>query len=267
MQDKFIIETSGTTGIPKRIVHTRGAFEQMAEDDLIVFNYTYRDRLALVRGGLAGYRKEFAAHRSGATLVRKEDDRPLGQWVNDQRITVLNVTTAGFLNMIKDADSFPTLRILEVGGQPVDWQDYELFVQCGKFPNCKFVVRYSTSETNVAFLWELGHYEETGKGTMPVGYPHRGVKGYILDGEIAIVSDYMAEGYLDDPEMTAKKFITHEFVPGYPKRVFLTGDEGFFDKEGRLNVIGRKGFLAKAVGNQRMVEDVSDMAEHDPAIS
>ena len=83
---------------------------------------------------------------------------------------------------------------------------------------------------------------------IPIGQPIYNTQAYILDerqkllplgavGEICISGDSLAEGYLNNEEMTASKFVANPFDP--EKRMYKTGDLGRWRPDGNLEFIGR----------------------------
>ena len=56
-------------------------------------------------------------------------------------------------------------------------------------------------------------------------------------GEIAIAGSGVSRGYLNRPELTKAKFISHPFDES--RRLYLTGDRGRIDEQGNLHFLGR----------------------------
>jgi acyl carrier protein len=64
---------------------------------------------------------------------------------------------------------------------------------------------------------------------VPVGVP----------GELYVAGDCLALGYWRRPDLNAERFITHQFEPGNPIRLFKTGDLGRYLPNGEIQYIGR----------------------------
>ena len=71
-------------------------------------------------------------------------------------------------------------------------------------------------------------------------------------GEILIVGNSVAEGYLEVPEKNP--FITYK-----GQKAYLTGDLGFFDKEGDIHFIGRSDFQIKLNGFRVELEEINQV--------
>ncbi|QEO16112.1 AMP-binding protein [Agromyces intestinalis] len=76
---------------------------------------------------------------------------------------------------------------------------------------------------------------ETAGGCVYDGLPLPGVRVRIVDDEVQLAGPTLASGYLDDPERTARAFETD----ASGTRWYRTGDLGAFDAEGRLRIRGR----------------------------
>lgn len=104
---------------------------------------------------------------------------------------------------------------------------------------------------------------------LTVGIPMPGTKVYVLDehqnllpqgvvGEICISSMTLARGYLNDGEMNGRKFITNPFDPS--TKLYRSGDLGFWDENGELNVMGRIDNMVKLNGLRIELDEISYMA-------
>lgn len=104
---------------------------------------------------------------------------------------------------------------------------------------------------------------------LTVGIPMPGTKVYILDeqqnllpqgvvGEICISSMTLSRGYLNDEEMNGRKFITNPFDRS--TLLYRSGDLGFWDENGELNVMGRMDNMVKLNGLRIELDEISYMA-------
>ena len=108
------------------------------------------------------------------------------------------------------------------------------------FPDtCKFVVRYSSSETG-----HISHHVRDKQtkiapdGVLPVGFP-LGAKKIDFDnrGQILVRDkrEHLFAGYLNNPKLTAEKIVDD----WNRQPVYCTGDKGYLDSDGALVHLGR----------------------------
>ena len=103
---------------------------------------------------------------------------------------------------------------------------------------------YGTSETLCAVFSAIND-----NINVPLGKPAANTEVYILDdngmqlpigvsGEICISSDYLSQGYYNNPELTKKAFIANPYSDN--RRLYRTGDIGFYNFNGEIEIVGRK---------------------------
>lgn len=235
----IIGDTSGTTGASKRVMMQEFALLAMAEVDVADLGITPRSVIAIDRWGIPGLQRVYWARVSGAkvAIYPGHEKQSMRNWVRDDKITHLSCLATTFRWLASGIFPFPSVEVLEVGGEMVDWADVPLARRM--FPNAAFINRYACMETRVICRKHVGN-GETGEGRMPVGMPVNGVEVAILGpsngyprGEIVVKSPYMADGYYNDPELTAAKF-----RDGW----YHTGDLGYWLFNGALLHCGRKDF-------------------------
>lgn len=94
---------------------------------------------------------------------------------------------------------------------------------------------------------------------MSIGYPVANTSIYITNenlglqpvgviGELIIEGVQVAQGYLNNPELTAEKFLDSPFVKG--KRIYRTGDLARWLPDGSIEYLGRKDNQIKIRGNR-----------------
>jgi amino acid adenylation domain-containing protein len=90
-----------------------------------------------------------------------------------------------------------------------------------------------------------------------IGKPIANTQLYILDanlkacavgvvGEVCISGDLLAKGYLNNPELTNEKFVSHPFIKG--GRLYKTGDVGCWLPDGSVEFFGRSDDQVKVRG-------------------
>jgi amino acid adenylation domain-containing protein len=95
--------------------------------------------------------------------------------------------------------------------------------------------------------------------SVPIGRPVSNTRIYILDwhlqpapvgvvGEIYIGGPGVAQGYLNQPGITAERFIADPFAKGSGQRLYKTGDLGRWRWDGNIEYIGRNDLQVKIRG-------------------
>jgi hypothetical protein len=105
---------------------------------------------------------------------------------------------------------------------------------------------------------------------IPIGKPISNSTAYILDsrhqlvpigitGEICVGGNGLARGYLNQPELTAQKFINNPFRTG--ERMYRTGDLGRWLPNGDIEFIGRADNQVKVRGNRIELGEIESVLQ------
>lgn len=126
-------------------------------------------------------------------------------------------------------------------------------------------------------FYDCSHYP--GNGTVPIGKPVWNTQLHILDsnlmpvpmgepGDLYIGGVQVGKGYLNQPELTAKKFIPDPFSKSRDARLYQTGDIARRLPDGNLEFLGRSDFQIKIRGIRIDPSEIEDvLLEHTPATS
>jgi amino acid adenylation domain-containing protein len=107
---------------------------------------------------------------------------------------------------------------------------------------------YGPTEAAIYSSWySLAHWD--GKDGIPIGKPMPNIRIYILDntgslqpvgipGELCIAGTGVARGYLNNPELTAERFVTHHSSL-IIHRFYRTGDLARWLPDGNIEFLGR----------------------------
>lgn len=108
-----------------------------------------------------------------------------------------------------------------------------------------------------------------------IGRPLRNVEIKILStdgvvcppgtvGEIAIAGSNLAIGYVNQPELTANKFISNS--KRWPQRHYLTGDMGYINAEGELIFLGREDKQVQIRGFRVELFEIEEVLTNNPHV-
>jgi len=212
--DPWVVETSGSTGAPKRVILPRAAVLASVAASARRLGATGRWLLALPPSYVAGLQVLCRSLVAGHEPVALEDDfAAAAEALGDVDRFVSLVPTQLHRLLDTDAESLRTFHTVLLGGGPVDR-----------------VLRERAADAGVHVVATYGSAETAG-GCVYDGLPLDGVAIAIGDaGRVRIGGPTLFAGYDGDPDRTAEVL-----VDGW----FLTSDAGRLDEDGRLQVLGR----------------------------
>ncbi|MFJ7213483.1 amino acid adenylation domain-containing protein [Amycolatopsis sp. NPDC098790] len=168
-----------------------------------------------------------------------------------------------------------TTRSLVLGGEPVPagllgpWRRHA--------PATRVFNEYGPTEAAVGCCAQEIPADLAEGAAVPIGHPITGVEMHLLGpdlqpvvpgvlGEIYVGGEGLARGYLDDPAVTAGRFVAHPFAAEPGGRLYRTGDLGFRGPAGELYFAGRADEQVK-IGGVRVepAETRAALLEH-PAV-
>jgi amino acid adenylation domain-containing protein len=242
----YIIYTSGSTGQPKGVMIEHRAIVNLSLAWAETFQVKSNSRwlqfgsfsFDLSIGEIA------TALSAGACLYLAKQEtllpsQTLVDLLRDRKISHFTLPPSA-LSVLPQA-SLPDLQAVIVGGEACA---AELVTQWGtkqRFFNC-----YGPTESTV--IASISSCEPNGKKPS-IGQPIANTSIYILDGhhqplppglpgELCIAGVGLARGYLNCPDLTAKKFIEVELF-GKTERIYKTGDLARWTDDGNLEYLGR----------------------------
>jgi amino acid adenylation domain-containing protein len=123
----------------------------------------------------------------------------------------------------------------------------------------RIINEYGPTETVVGCcVYEMPR-ESSVSGAVPIGKPIANMEMYVLDerlqpapvgvmGELYIGGVGVALGYVNQPALSAEKFVPHPFSRSVGARLYRTGDLGRYMPDGNLEFLGRRDTQVKIRG-------------------
>ena len=250
----YVIFTSGSTGVPKGVAVPHCAITRL------VLNTNYvelgpTDRIAHLSNVCfdAATFEIWGALLTGASVVlipkavALDPDR-FGFELEERQISTLFVTTALF-NELAAANGriFESVKQVLFGGEAVNPESVRRVLESGGPPRRLLHVYGPTECTTFATFYLVTEVEKDAT-TIPIGRPITNTTAYVLDkhgnplpigvpGELYLGGPGVAQGYLNQPELTAERFVADPFTEG--GRLYQTGDIVKYLPDGNIEFIGR----------------------------
>jgi amino acid adenylation domain-containing protein len=267
----YVIYTSGTTGKPKGTLTTHANVVRVVKNSNYI-DITPHDRLLQLSNYVfdGSVFDIYGALLNGAVLVMLKagevvDADRLAGIIQGQAVTCFFIATALFNTMVDLAiDCFQGVRKVLFGGETVSVPHVrKALAYLGKG---RITHVYGPTETTVYATYY--HVDRVGDkaGTIPIGGPISDTSVYILDkackpvpimvsGEVYIGGGGVARGYLNNPELTAERFVDYRSYRTYRTyrtyktyRSYKTGDLARWLADGNIEFLGRGDHQVKIRG-------------------
>jgi amino acid adenylation domain-containing protein len=253
----YVLFTSGSTGVPKGVMPDHRAIARLViHSDFAAITNTDVFAFASHACFDAATFEIWGALLNGATLVVVPPEiilspHEFGVFLAENRITTLFTTTSLFNQIAAVAPAtFAGLRCLIFGGETADAHAVRQVLAHGK-PE-RLLNAYGPTETTTFATCHL--IERVESDRIPIGRPIANTTAHVLDaslnpvpigivGELHIGGPGLALGYLNDPALTAEKFIETGFG-----RLYRTGDLASWRADGTLEFRGRRDSQIKLRG-------------------
>ena len=164
------------------------------------------------------------------------------------RIWMVPSLLRALLDLCSDLQArLPHLGFWVTSGEALTPDLFQRFL--AQMPRAVLYNLYGTSE-----VWDATWFDPTREsvsaGRAPIGRPISNVQTYILDeglkpvpigvpGELHVAGFGLARGYLNQPELTASKFIPNPFGRQPGVRLYKTGDLARYLPDGNIEFLGR----------------------------
>ena len=286
----YVIYTSGSTGKPKgvpvnhsnvvRLLSATDSWFQFDEADVwtlfhsIGFDFSVWELWgALFHGG----RLVVVPY----TVSRSPED--FWKLLCEQKVTVLNQTPSAFGQLVKVEEQLKdtkelSLRLIIFGGEALDPQLLKPWFDRHGDEKPRLVNMYGITETTVHVTYHpLDARDLRNAAGRVVGVPIPDLQVYVLDqrlqptlvgvpGEIYVGGAGLARGYLDQPELTAERFIPNPYGDGPGSRLYKTGDLARYLPDGNLDFLGRIDHQVKIRGYRIEPEEIEIVLGEHPAV-
>jgi amino acid adenylation domain-containing protein len=280
----YVIYTSGSTGKPKgtmiqhrSLVNYLNWFNQsfLPEGEVVLptttnlaFDASLKQVLApLLRGGTVWMISEEVA----------KDPRRLLKVIGEREGVGFNCVPSFWrvvldeLKSSKRQSSAGLIKYLFLGGEPVSTQLVDETIAW--MPELRIWNLYGPTETTA----NVSRSELKGRHSITIGRPIDNVRTHILDqnlepvpvgvpGELHVGGIALARGYLNQPELTADRFVPDPFSRRPGERLYKTGDVARYRADGSVEYVSRLDDQVKVRGFRVELQAIETILKQYPAV-
>jgi amino acid adenylation domain-containing protein len=272
----YVIYTSGSTGKPKGVQIEHRALVNYLHWAIAAYRTDERTRFALFTSlafdlTVTALFVPLLSGGSVALFPEELDHLSLKRLLVDSGVDALKLTPT-HLDLIGRLDLAPAgFRVLVVGGEQLHGS-VATRAQRMFGPSCRIINEYGPTETTVGCIYHVFGADDAGASAVPIGVPAYNTRIALLDaggasvergesGEIYILGEGLARGYLGRPELDALRFVA---LPG--GRAYRTGDLARIRDDGLMEFLGRADDQIKIRGHRIEPGEVEAVLRRHPAV-
>jgi amino acid adenylation domain-containing protein len=275
----YVMHTSGSTGVPKGVAVRHRDVVSLALDRCWRGENQRRVLLHSPYAFDASTYELWVPLLSGRQVViAPPGDLDIGQLaelIGEREITGLWLTAGLFRLLAEQAPGcFARVREVWSGGDVVPPATVRRVLE--SCPELVVGNGYGPTETTTFATRHLVRAGDSVSTVVPIGRPMDGMRVYVLDdrlrptppgvaGEVHIAGAGVARGYLDQPRLTAERFVADPFGPP-GERMYRTGDLARWNDQGELEFVGRVDEQVKIRGFRVETGEIEGVLREHPAV-
>ncbi|HWF18044.1 MAG TPA: amino acid adenylation domain-containing protein, partial [Verrucomicrobiae bacterium] len=248
----YVSFTSGSTGRPKGVCVPHRAVVRLAKNtNFATFS---PDEVFLQMAPIsfdASTLEIWCCFLNGGRLVVMPPEIPslsdLSRVIQKHQVTTAWFTSGLFNQLVdEEPEALKSLRQILAGGDVLSSSHVKKVME---WPGARRLINgYGPTENTTFTTCYTVPVDFTGDRSVPIGRPIANTQCYILDahlqpvpigvtGELYTGGDGLATGYINQPGLTAEKFIPNPFKPG--ECLYKTGDLARYLPDGNIEYLGR----------------------------
>jgi amino acid adenylation domain-containing protein len=279
----YLIYTSGSTGAPKAVMIEHRSLHNHVQWFVTEFGFAPTEQFLIMTSHCFDMTQKniWGPLFIGATVHLADEpfDPPhILALIKQAGIKIINLTPTAFHALI-DANAGGDLAGLErviLGGETIRVSKLLALPE----PRPDFFNFYGPTECTLMVLFhklhrDLDFYTEN---PVPLGRPITNAHIYVLDadgrrqpvgvaGEIHIGGVPVGRGYLNQPALTALRFVADPFVGVPGARMYKTGDVGRWRADGTVEFLGRNDTQVKVRGFRIELGEIESAIESHPLVN
>ncbi len=262
----YVIYTSGTTGKPKGVMIEHRNVVRLFFNQAFQFDFNSSDVWTMFHSHCFDFSvwEMYGALLFGGKVIIiprevAKDTRAYLQLLKQQGVTVLNQTPSAFYTLIEQSLQARTeglkVRYVIFGGESLSPAKLSAWVE--HYPKANLINMYGITETTIHVTYKEIGEEEIDNNHNNIGRPIPTLSVYVMDGngklvpkgvagELYVGGAGVARGYINNEELTNKKFVANPYQPG--ERLYRSGDLVRVLADGDLEYLGRMDHQVKIRG-------------------
>lgn len=288
----YIIYTSGSTGRPKGVMIEHANVVSLMKMNASLFDFSERDVWTMFHSFCFDFSvwEMYGALLFGGQLIIvpkhiAKDAHLYGDLLAKHQVTVLNQTPSAFYVLQEHivGQSVPlSVRYVIFGGEALHPGKLRPWQQA--FPTCQLINMYGITETTVHVTYLALREEHLSQSNSLIGRPIPTLTTHVLDeqqqpvavgetGELYVGGAGLARGYLNQPELTAQRFIPNplldqndQLAQPVAHRLYRSGDLVRLLPEGELEYLGRIDAQVKIRGYRIELGEIEQTLQQHPGV-
>lgn len=281
----YIIYTSGTTGTPKGAMLCHKNVVRLMKNDNFLFDFNEKDVWPLFHSVAfdVSVWEMYGALLFGGKLVIVSDNvsKDPGLFlklIDEEQVTVLCQTPTYFYNLsnceVKAVHPNLKVRYIIFAGEALKTN---LLLPWHKaHPNTKLINMYGITETTVHATFKELSESDLHKTSSDIGIPLPTLKFLLLDenlklvpygvpGEICVCGDGVFKGYLNRPDLVAKKLVPNPYNKN--ELIYRSADSAVLNPDNTLEYLGRIDTQVKIRGFRIELGEIEEKISSYPNIT
>ena len=277
----YVMYTSGSTGRPKGVMVNHRAVVRLVKNT----NYIdLSEREVFLQFSPVSFDAStleiWGPLLNGGCLAMMPPERQslsdLGAAIRQYGVTTLWLTAGLFNVMVEQrVEDLMPLKQLLAGGDVLSTSHVGKALE--SLPGCRLINGYGPTEGTTFTCCHTISVEDAERSSIPIGRPIANTQVYLLDsenelvrpgevGELCVGGDGLARGYLNQPALTAVKFVRNPFRDDEGARLYKTGDLARYRRDGIIEFLGRVDDQVKINGHRIELGEIEAVAMQHPSV-